>query len=303
MSAGAKLAAALVALLVIVGGGWLVGRAVDPGSPDDDHAGMHHDTDDVDDMDDMHHGDESDGADDGDYTLALGSDTLAPKAQELSFTVRDADGAAVTAYDVRHEKELHLILVNRDDPRIYQHLHPALADDGTWSVPVTLAPGAYRAYADTAPTGAEPVVLTADLTVTGSHPAYGPVPGPNTVATVDGFTVSLAEMRGMFTFDVRRDGKAVELEQYLGAGGHLVVIGAKDLSYLHAHPMSGEGSPVGFHVEIPDPGRYVMHFDFQVDGKVHSATFVHDEHAEASMGPSGSSMDDMDMSGMSGHDH
>jgi hypothetical protein len=130
-------------------------------------------------------------------------------------------------------------------------------------------------------------------------PPSSELPDPSTVAEVDGYAVRLAEADGMFTFDVRRDGKAVALQPYLGAGGHLVVIGTKDFSYLHAHAMEADGNAVGFHVEIPEAGRYVLHFDFQVDGKVHSAPFVYDAKTPASSG----GMDEMDMGEMSGHDH
>ena len=47
-------------------------------------------------------------------------------------------GAPVRDFDVTHEKRMHLIVVRRDLTG-FQHLHPTLAADGTWSTPVTLA--------------------------------------------------------------------------------------------------------------------------------------------------------------------
>lgn len=238
-----------------------------------------------------------------DFSVKLVGDATAPAGRRtLRFEVLDGDGKTVTAYDERHERDLHLILVDKQDPRIYQHVHPTLGDDGVWSIAVDLGPGSWRMYADTQPTGAEPLVLEADLEATGSRPGYDPLPSPNREAKIDGFTVSLAEAGNMLSFTVERDGKPVQLESYLGAGGHLVAIRAEDLDYLHAHPTEGTDQPIGFHVEFDEPGRYVLHFDFQVDGTVHTGTFVYDKYAEASKVPD-DDMGEHDMGGMSGHDH
>lgn len=237
------------------------------------------------------------------FDVEVVGDAAAPAGRRtLRFEVLDGDGKAVTAYDERHERDLHLILVDKLDPRIYQHVHPKLGDDGVWTIALDLGPGSWRMYADTQPSGAEPVVLTADLEAVGSRPPHDPLASPNVEATVDGFTVGLAEAGNMLSFTVERGGRPVQLEPYLGAGGHLVAIRAEDLDYLHAHPMEGTDQPIGFHVEFDEPGRYVLHFDFQVEGTVHSATFVYEKYAEASTAPEGD-MGDHDMGEMSGHDH
>lgn len=270
MSAGARLAIALAALVAIVAGGFVLGRVVEPGPADEsphEHAGESHD------HDTHEHSDEGFGIE------LVSAETFPAGATTLRFAVVDEDGVRVTVYDERHEKDLHLVVVDKQDPRIYQHLHPEFAD-GVWSVALDLGPGSHRLYADTQPAGAEPQVLTADLEANGSRPGYDPLPSPDRVATVDGFTVSVAEVGDLLSFSVERDGKAVELEPYLGAGGHLVAIRTEDLDYLHAHPGDGVDQPIVFHVEFDEPGRYVLHFDFQVDGKVRTATFVHDRGDE-----------------------
>lgn len=85
----------------------------------------------------------------GGYTLDLATSRVtAGRRTELRFTVRDASGAAVTAYQREHDKELHLVLASRDLVT-YRHLHPTRAADGTWSTPVDLpAAGGYRVFAD-----------------------------------------------------------------------------------------------------------------------------------------------------------
>jgi len=240
---------------------------------------------------------------DASYSLEILGGERQPGASPLRFRIVDRGGEPITAFAVRHEKLLHLIVVEQHDPRIYQHVHPTMAANGTWTVPLDLGPGTYAAYADGQIKGGDPQVMMAEFVVAGDPPS-SELPAASTVAEVDGYTVKLVEQGGMFTFDVRRDGKAATLQPYLGAGGHLVVIGVKDLSYLHAHAMKAAGSSVGFHVTGLKPGRYALHFDFQVDGVVHSAPFLYDAQPSATSGGMDmGGMDDMDMGEMSGHDH
>lgn len=255
---------------------------------------------------DADHGAHSDSADNrAAYSVELESPKELPAdEQALQFTVLDADGEPVTAYDVKHEKELHLIVVDREDPRIYRHVHPELAEDGTWAADLDLGAGDYRMYADTTPAGAKAQVLTADFAVAGGEHSTLPMQDPNTTASVDGFDVSLETDGPMYTFVVTRDGKPVALQPYLGAGGHLVGIRTETLDYVHAHAMDAEGGTVGFHVEVATPGTYVLHLDFQVDGKVSSATFVQRIEVDGPGGGMGEQTDEMDPkdSEMEGHD-
>ncbi|PZG09953.1 hypothetical protein C1I95_28545, partial [Micromonospora craterilacus] len=83
------------------------------------------------------------------YTLIpLAAEFTAGRAGELRFQIRDGQRRAVTRFAVVHDKPMHVIVVRRDLTG-YQHLHPTMAADGTWSVPLTLPqPGIWRAYAD-----------------------------------------------------------------------------------------------------------------------------------------------------------
>ena len=214
------------------------------------------------------------------YTLAL-EDTDLPAGDRvpLRFRVLGPDGAPVTAYDVEHEKELHLIVVRRDVTG-FQHVHPTRDADGTWSVDVALRPGTWRVLADFVPTGAEGLTLGADVAVAGT---FRPAPDApvRLTDTVDGYTVTLDGAlepgeSSDIAVNVTRDGREVtDLEPYLGAYGHLVALREGDLAYLHVHPEeAGPGPRVPFVAEVPSVGRYRLFFDFQHDGVVRTASFV-----------------------------
>ena len=85
--------------------------------------------------------------------------TLTPvpaAAGEFAFRVTGPDGAAVTAYDVEHDKRMHLIVARRDLSG-FRHVHPEMDADGTWRVTSPLGePGSWRAFADFKPTGGGP---------------------------------------------------------------------------------------------------------------------------------------------------
>lgn len=216
----------------------------------------------------------------GGYTLHLAHDVLPAGRQRLAFHVRGPDGHPVTSYDVQHEKELHLIVVRRDLTG-FQHVHPELAADGTWSVGVDLTPGAWRVLADTAPSGAEPVVLGTDLAVPGDF-APEPLGEQELAAAVDGYDVTLggqltAGIETELSLTVQRGGEPVtDLEPYLGAAGHLVALRAGDLGYLHVHPEdeAGSGPAIRFHTTFPTAGTYRLFLDFQHAGVVRTAAFT-----------------------------
>jgi hypothetical protein len=220
------------------------------------------------------------------YSLRLSAPTAPEGASTLTFSIVGAGGRPVTAYRPAHDKELHLILVQRDLSG-YQHLHPVRDPAGTWRVPVRLRPGTYRVFADFQPAAeSEGLTLGSDLIVPGSA-RPGPLPAPSRTATVDDYEIALdGDLRpgaaSRLTLTVRRSGKPVtDLEPYLGAYGHLVVLRAGDLAYLHVHPdgepgdgRTAAGPGVAFHAEVPSAGTYRLFFDFKHRGEVRTAEFT-----------------------------
>jgi hypothetical protein len=227
----------------------------------------------------------------GGLSLSSGGLTLVPETttftagrrQKLAFRITVAGGAPVTSYAIVHDKPLHLVVIRRDLAG-FQHLHPTMAPDGTWSIDLTLAdPGIYRMIADfTAIVGGKPVATTlgSDLTVAGDYaPIALPAPA-RTATTTDGFTAtyegtpSTKSTQPILVTVTAPGGRPAALEPYLGAFGHLVVLREGDLAYLHVHPEPQlvEGK-VKFWLAVPSAGTYRMFFDFQ-SGQVHTAAWT-----------------------------
>jgi hypothetical protein len=223
------------------------------------------------------------------YTLHLADRSASAGSQvPLRFQILGPDGSPVTGYQTEHDKDLHLIVVRRDLSH-FQHVHPVLDAQGTWSVPVDLsAGGEYRVFADFTPAGRDGgLVLGADLAVPGGYEPV-PLPEPSPIAqVVDGYQVALAGslipgQASELTLTVSRDGVPVtDLQPYLAAYGHLVALRVGDLAYLHVHPAGepGDGvTPAGpgitFYATAPSAGAYRLFLDFQHAGVVRTAEFT-----------------------------
>ncbi|MGW5580573.1 copper resistance protein CopC [Micromonospora chokoriensis] len=226
-------------------------------------------------------------------TVSAGGYTLQPLERsqpagvraDYRFRIVGTDRQPATRFAVVHDKPLHMIVVGRDLTG-YQHVHPTMAPDGTWTVPLTLAqPGGYRVYADFSVTGANgaqvPLVLGVDHTVPGAHTPAA-LPPAQAQATAGPYAVSMSGtptvgVTAPMQFQVQRTDAAApaQLERYLGAYGHLVVVREGDLGYVHVHPEQElvDGT-VQFWLTAPSSGRYRAFFDFQVEGKVHTAEYT-----------------------------
>jgi hypothetical protein len=311
-----KLLGFLVALLAVFGGAVGIGRAIGPveTAPAADHSDMGGETDM--DMDGMDMGDSATAIPKGlmvskdGYTFRLARATVSTgTAVPVSFTIEGPDGTPVTEYDVEHEKQLHLIAVRRDFSG-FQHVHPEMAEGGTWTTSLELTAGQWRLFADFKAAGAEAITLGHDLAVRGTYQPASPAADSRT-ATVDGYTVALdgdltAGKEAKLTLSVTRDGEPItDLEPYLGAYGHLVVLRSGDLAYLHVHP---EGTPadgktdpgpdVVFYTEVPSPERYHLYLDFKHEDVVRTAAFT-----LTGSGSSGGSNADESDNGHSGDEH
>lgn len=220
--------------------------------------------------------------------LNLGSskEVKAGEPAELELSITGTDGQRVKNFVMNHDAKVHLILI-RDGLDQFFHVHPVIdAETGmmkaTHTFPVA---GLYHAYADhQQPGGAMTTAVTA-LRVAGEPSAAKPLtvnaPG---VVDADGLkanvTVSKAEngMENVVRFDLTDPlGKPVDnLETYMGARGHLVVVSADASKYVHAHPLDSATAKnvVAFAAHFPQPGMYKGWGQFKQAGTVRIVPFV-----------------------------
>lgn len=306
MSAPVRIAAFVAALIAIFGLALMAGRGIGPigGESASDQAMQHESTES---SRESSTGRPADGGSEapgglmvssGGYTFELGQESAPPgRSAPVSFRITGPDGEPLTAYDVEQDKQLHLIAVRRDLSG-FQHVHPTLAGDGTWSTDLALTPGDWRLFADFKPADGEALTLGADLPVAGR---YQPVvsAGESRTRAVDGYEVTIegglvAGTDSRLTLSVTKDGKPVtDLQPYLGAYGHLVALREGDLAYLHVHP---EGTPgdgttepgpdVVFFADVPSTGAYRLFLDFQHGGVVRTAPFAISADAKEPAKPS-----------------
>ncbi|WP_378740546.1 hypothetical protein [Nocardia brasiliensis] len=221
------------------------------------------------------------------YTLQLTEPITETGEIDFRFRILGPDGKPVTDYTAIHDRALHLIVVQRELTGFW-HVHPQLDADGTWVVRLNLpAAGAYRVFTDIAPRAlGKTITLGADLAVAGR---YAPRPAPQAARTalVDGYEVTLdGELvpgaGRLLTLTVSKDGAPVtDLQPYLAAYGHLVILRAGDLAYAHVHPngepgdgVTAPGPDVTFHTAVPGPGMYRLFLDFKHGDVVRTAAFT-----------------------------
>ena len=239
-------------------------------------------------MDKMAGGDGLSDSKDG-YRLASTDATLpAGTKAAYRFTVTGPDAQPVTAFAVDQTKRLHFYAI-RSDLTGFQHIHPAMATDGTWMANLdTLAPGSWRMFATfTLDSGADKgttFVLSRTVTVPGNA-LTTPLPAAAASTRVDGYTVTvkgelMAGMEHPLTVTVTKGGKPVtDLQPYLDTYAHLTAFHEGDEAFAHLHPttmVNGDhgGPDLSFHAELPKAGNWRLFLQFQTAGILHTAALT-----------------------------
>lgn len=192
---------------------------------------------------------------------------------------------------------MHFIIV-RKDLQYFQHIHPSFnVASGEFEIPVTFAAdGEYRAFADFTPSMSQvgsdgeklPVTVYEDIKV-GNLSNYKPLSvgsteriktyGDYQVTIMPNSSVIVSENNQSFAFEIRKGGQLVtNLETYLGALGHTVVLREGDLQFIHAHATQKVTDPqtgkVNFAITFPETGNYKLFSQFQHQGSVLTTDFV-----------------------------
>lgn len=209
----------------------------------------------------------------------------AKEEAELQVRITDQE-TPVNDFEVTHEKLLHLIIVN-EDLSYFTHIHPEFKGDGTFSVQTSFpAGGPYKVFADFKPVGGSATTLSDWIDVegtSGEHAAL--IPDSQLVQVVGDKEIELALSSAKANEEVTlsyevRDAKTKEgihdLEPYLGAVGHVVILSEDAGEYLHVHPLDekGTGPKAEFATSFPHSGIYKIWGQFQHKGEVITVPFV-----------------------------
>ncbi|MGV9706362.1 hypothetical protein [Streptomyces sp. NPDC003483] len=217
-------------------------------------------------------------------------DTTLPSGKQAvyRFTVTGAGDEPVTGFALDQTERMHFYAI-RSDLTGFQHLHPTMAPDGTWTADLTaLAPGSWRTFAsftpESGPGKGKDFVLSRTVTVPGNA-TKTPLPAPATTAEVDGYTVTVkgAPMAGMahpLSVTVSKDGRPVtDLQPYLDTYAHLTAFHEGTQEFAHLHPtteVTGDhgGPDLAFHAELPTAGNWRLFLQFRTGGKLHTAALT-----------------------------
>ncbi len=238
------------------------------------------------------------------YKLSLATQPLKPRPGDnlqLRLSIKHPHTKAlVKKYVLNHEKLFHLFIVSQDLEE-YQHIHPQIAANGTFSISTVLPrAGLYKLHADFFPVGGLPQVIHRDLRVPGHHQSNAAVPvlTPDTslVKTLDGMRIILDVGSDPLTAGQlvslkyrlveAQSGEPIrDLEPYLGAWGHTLILNPDQSEYLHSHPTEmlannvdgarlRSGPEVNFKTIFPSSGPYRIWTQFQRAGKVTTVSYT-----------------------------
>jgi len=205
----------------------------------------------------------------------------------------------VADYAVVHDMPYHVFVLSRDTS-VFMHEHPVRQADGVFALTVTLPkPGHYVLISDFFPVGGSGQVLLTPIVTAGFD---GDVQSQVPALTLDTSWTKreggvIAELRASPTSLVASEdldlplhfvdeatGQPVrDLQRYLGAFGHALIVDEELTEYIHAHPeetlegtdiKDGGGPDVTFHTLFPKAGRYKAWVQFQRGGRLSTVSFT-----------------------------
>jgi hypothetical protein len=212
---------------------------------------------------------------------------------DLTFSLQDKhSGSVVKDFRTVHEKQMHLFIVSKDLLWFF-HVHPEPQEDGRFVLPFQFPQsGEYLLFSDVTPEGSPMQVFRQPVNVEGTPRVLQPLHemGDYLAQVIGGCHINMlptpnppqARSDVQLTFSIAKEGKPVDdLEPFLGATGHCVIIHEDTETFIHSHPVqltaaspTPGGPEVAFHAYLPKPGLYKVWGQFNRHGTVLTADFV-----------------------------
>ena len=239
-----------------------------------------------------------------DFELRVRSTPAVIKAGQpvkFRFTVHHPlSGEQAREFALMHDKFFHLFVVSRDMEE-FAHVHPERHADGSFTIEHTLPkPGHYTLFSDFLAVGGGAQVVATPIVTAGVDTdlvqAQARIkPDLPWVRTAAGAKVEILneqsaflggeEVDIVFRFTDAASGTPLtDLQRYLGAWGHLLILSEDLTEYVHAHPReetqpdpnapASGGPEIIFDALLPKPGRYRAWLQFQRNGTLSTVSFT-----------------------------
>jgi len=211
---------------------------------------------------------------------------------KFSYKIKNDKGEILKNYEIAHEKIMHFIVV-RKDLQNFHHLHPEFNQTtGEFTVVIAFpTDGPYRLFPDFTPMEDNPqklpVTVYHDINVgdMSKYKAKPVVPDTKTKKTVGDYQIIFnfpAEimMRNELNYSLSIEMNAqpiTNLENYLGALGHSVILKEGSLDFIHTHAEeinASRGPEINFSTSFPEEGAYKIFTQFQHEGKIQTVDYA-----------------------------
>lgn len=221
-------------------------------------------------------------------SLTLSTAQLLRAGQDTEVVVRlaTATGKPIGENDllISHTRKLHLLIVD-ETLEDYQHVHPEPGETpGDWRFRFKpLHSGPYRVFADFMPMATGRGLYSSTDVNVSAGPQMKAAPSSRSLVQDRGalrFELQTGSIKAGQAADLvfqvaRTDGRPVGLRPVMDAFAHLVAFDIQRSGFAHLHPLETDlsrppdvaGPRLSFRVTIPNPGRYVIWAQMNIDGE------------------------------------
>lgn len=220
------------------------------------------------------------------WTLEENQTSDIHSATLIRLEIKKKNGETIEDFGINHEKLLHLMIISKD-LSYFNHIHPEYIGNGIFEIATEFPmSGEYRLIADFKPKQGSAMSKMEWVNVSGDIAQPTPVvPDIELAKVIDEKLVTLLideigakkEVTLKFSITDAESGEPItDLEPYLGAIGHVVILSENGEEYVHVHAEDGqgEGPDANFEATFLQSGIYKIWGQFQREGQVFTVAYV-----------------------------